>query len=70
MATKKKLTPNAGAAIERKKLLAKLRRMRPNLSTSTGVYEKGFYAALDDITEWVRGSAPRASAKAGGLGRK
>jgi hypothetical protein len=68
MATKKKLTANAGAAIERKKLLAKLTRMR-----LTGVADQGwpgYNQALTEVAAWVRGSAPRASAKTGGLGRK
>jgi hypothetical protein len=66
MATQK-MTANEGAAIERKKLLAKLRRMREH----DGVLQVGAYnRALDDLAEWVRGSAPRASAKAGGLGRR
>jgi hypothetical protein len=75
----KKNTANTGAAIERGKLLAKLRRMEAaaySLHENGDVYFSseealsGFRTALTAVREWVNKSASRAQAKPGGLGRK
>lgn len=74
MAKKVTGTPNRGAAIERGKLLAKLRRMKssvPGDKSLTSVDIRiGYIFALKDIAAWVKESAARASKVKGGLGRK
>jgi hypothetical protein len=66
MSTKK--TANAGAAIERGKLIAKLTRMRLDADGEAAM--PGYNVALNDLEVWVNKSAARASKRPGGLGRK
>jgi hypothetical protein len=65
----KKMTANAGASIERGKLLAKLRRMRV-IEGGFDSTARAYNEALEDIAAWVKESAARASKRPGGLGRK
>lgn len=60
------MTGNKGAAIERGKLLAKLRRMKMK---DTGDFYEGYNVALENLAGWIRSSADRAAKVPGGLGR-
>jgi hypothetical protein len=70
----KELTANKGASIERGKLLAKLRRLAATAKPPEGCrvmpFDQGYRMAIEEISDWVKESAARATKTPGGLGRK